>query len=76
MMMPGSAIGSTKSSVIDSFARKLLRASAKAASVPRISAASVAMLATMSERRIASQISSRANAASNQCSVSPGGGKA
>ena len=76
MMMPGSAIGSTKSSVIDSLARKLLRASAKAASVPSTSATSVATLATMSDRRIASQMSSRANAASNQCSVSPGGGNA
>ena len=36
--------------------------------------ASVATAATMSESRIAAQISSRAKATSNQCRVRPGGG--
>ena len=47
---------------------------AKAASVPSTIATAVATAATASERRIAAQMSSRAKATSNQCSVSPGGG--
>ena len=72
--MPGSAIGSTNSSVIDSLPVNSRRARANAASVPSSSASSVATAATASDRRIAAQISERANATSNQCNVRPGGG--
>src|SRR5512137_770592 len=72
--MPGSAIGNTNSSVIDSLPLNVRRASANAASVPRTSASSVAAEATTSESRIDSQMSVRAKATSNQCSVNPGGG--
>src|SRR5512139_702467 len=72
--MPGNAIGSTNSSVIDSLPVNVRRASANAASVPNTSASSVAAEATMSDSRIDSQMSVRANATSNQCNVKPGGG--
>ena len=74
VMMPGSAIGSTNSSVTDSRPRKRLFASANAASVPRTIAMQVATDATESDIRSAAQMSSRANATENQCSVRPGGG--
>ena len=73
--MPGSAIGSTNSTVSESRPRKVLRASAKAASVPRISAMVVAQAATASDSVNACQISARAKATANQRSVRPGGGK-
>ena len=72
--MPGSAIGSTSSTVMLSLPRKLLRAMPSAVSEPRTIASNVATAATDSDSRIAAQISARANAASNQCSVRPGGG--
>ncbi len=72
--MPGRAIGNTNSSVIDSLPRNGRRASAKAASVPSKIANNVATAATSSDSRIAAQISLRAKATSNQCSVRPGGG--
>ena len=74
VMIPGSAIGSTNSSVTASRPRNRLRASAKAASVPSTSAMAVATVATASESLSAAQMSSRAKATANQCSVSPGGG--
>jgi hypothetical protein len=73
--MPGSAIGSTNSTVSESLAGKRARANAKAASVPRMSAITVAQAATASDSDSDCQMSDRANAASNQRSVSPGGGK-
>ncbi len=73
-MMPGRAIGSTNSSVMVSLPRNGRRAMANAARVPSASAISVATDATTSDSRIACQMSSRANATSNQCSVRPGGG--
>ena len=72
--MPGSAIGSTSRTVMLSLPRKLPRAMPSAVSEPRTIATNVATAATDNDRRIAAQISERANAASNQCSVSPGGG--
>ena len=75
VMIPGNAIGSTNNSVSAFVPRIRLRASAKAASVPRQSAASVARPATPSDRRIAAQMSLRSNASANQRNVRPGGGK-
>src|ERR1700741_250626 len=74
VMMPGSAMGSTNSTVSESLAGKRARASANAASVPRISASAVAHAATPSDSDNACQTSERANATPNQRSVSPGGG--
>src|SRR5688572_16089962 len=74
VMMPGKAMGNTNSTVSESLAGKLARASAKAASVPRTRAIRVAHAATDSESVSDCQMSDRANATSNQCQVSPGGG--
>ena len=72
--MPGSAIGSTSASVIASLPQKRLRARPSAASDPSRSAASGGQAATPSERPRAAQMSGRAKASLNQCSVRPGGG--
>src|SRR5262245_34379508 len=74
VMMPGSAIGSTSSTVMLSLPRKLPRAMPSAVREPSKIASRVATAATASDKRIAAQMSSRANAALNQCSVRPGGG--
>ena len=74
VMIPGSAIGITSSTVMLSLPRKLPRAMPSAVSEPRMIANNVATAATDNDRRIDAQMSDRANAASNQCSVSPGGG--
>jgi predicted transcriptional regulator len=50
VMMPGSAMGSTNSNEIVSRPKNLARDSAAAASVPKISASTVAIAATSSER--------------------------
>src|SRR5688572_2714040 len=73
--MPGNAIGNTNSTVNASLPRKVLRASAKAANVPSTIASTVAQAATPSDNVNDCQMSERANATSNQRSVSPGGGK-
>src|SRR5258705_7158564 len=57
VMMPGSAIGSTSNSEIDSRPKKRKRCSAKAAVVPRISASVVATAAAFSDRPNAWRIS-------------------
>ena len=72
--MPGSAIGSTNSRVSASLAGKFARASANAASVPRMSAMTVAQAATPSDSVSDCQMSVRSNARANQRSVRPGGG--
>ncbi len=57
-----------------SLPRNLPRTMPRAVSEPRMIASTVATAATASDKRIAAQMSARANAASNQCSVSPGSG--
>ena len=74
VMMPGSAMGRMTSSEMTSRPKNLVRATAAAASVPRTSAITVAILATLTERPRASQISGRFQATANHCSVKPGGG--
>src|ERR1041384_120553 len=72
--MPGSAMGSTNNTVNESFAGNFARASANAASVPRISAMTVAQAATPSDNVSDCQMSARSNARENHLSVNPGGG--
>jgi hypothetical protein len=74
VMMPGNAIGRTNNTVKALRAGNRARASANAASEPRRSARIVAHAATPSDSVSARQMSARANATSNQCSVNPGGG--
>ena len=50
VMMPGSAIGKTKSSEIVSRPKNLARDSPAAATVPKTSASTVATAATLSDR--------------------------
>src|SRR5688572_14653392 len=73
--MPGNAMGNTNNTVSASLAGKRALASANAASVPSTSAINVAQVATPSDSVSDCQMSLRAKATSNQCSVSPGGGK-
>src|SRR5437867_2275991 len=75
VMMPGRAIGRMKRSDSESLPKKRARESAAAASVPNISASSVAMSATFRESSNGGQMSGRSNhAVLNQWRVYPGGG--
>jgi hypothetical protein len=72
--MPGSAMGNTNNTVSASRPRKVLRASANAASVPRIMASVVAQAATPNDSDRLCQMSGREKATPNHFSVRPGGG--
>src|SRR5690349_11125711 len=74
VMIPGSAMGNTNSSVSASLAGKRALASANAASVPRIMASVVAQAATASDSDSDCQMSACSKATLNQCTVRPGGG--
>src|SRR4051794_27387877 len=74
--MPGNAIGNTSTNVIVSLPQKRERDIANAVSEPSTIAKMVASAATLNESRMADQISLRANAATNQCNVTPGKGNA
>ena len=74
VMIPGRAIGRMTSKVMASFPRNIVRETAAAAKVPRISAMQVEIEATWSERDRASQTSGRFQVTSSHLSVNPGGG--
>ena len=73
--MPGRAIGRRRRNEIVSRPKNRLRQTASAARVPRTSAQSVAIAATLVDSASACQRSARCQATPNQRSVSPGGGK-
>ena len=73
--MPGSAIGSSRSSDTTSRPKKRLRWTAAAASVPSTSAISVATDATRTDSQNAAQKSTRLNALPHHSKVMPGSGK-
>ena len=72
--MPGSAIGSSRSSETTSRPKKRLRCTAAAASVPSTSAMVVATVATRTDSHSAAQKSVRVSAFPHHWSVKPGRG--
>src|SRR3989304_5125992 len=73
--IPGSASGRTRRNVSESRPKKRLRETAAAASDPSTRATKVATSATLTERKRASQTSSRPQATANHSVVNPGRGK-
>ena len=74
--IPGSAIGNTKRSEIESLPKKSYRAIAAAASEPKTNAIAVAKRATIAERVIASRIPTFSTALVHHSVVKPVGGQA
>src|SRR5436190_19432742 len=75
VMIPGSAIGSTRRNDTDSRPEKRKRASAKAAAEPSSSAAPVARAPASSESLTAVLTAAACQATWNQCAVNPGIGQ-
>src|SRR5262245_729174 len=74
VMIPGSAIGRTSSSEIESRPKNFERHTAAAASEPNTMASAVAIAATRSDNPSAAWMSSRASATANHLLVNAGGG--
>src|SRR5262249_50267328 len=75
VMIPGSAIGRTKTNEIASRPKKRLRANPNAASEPSTSASAVATDAALTDNQSAPRTSESCQAAENQCVVKPGIGQ-